>query len=127
MTDLTAGSAGLDRIRRYHNTIKMLSPYKDRVLTLTFDNGSEFVKHERIAKALEAETYFAHPYSSWGRGINENTNGLLRQFFPKKTNFRGTTQKAIDKALYYLNNRPRKTRDYFTPNQLFKGEFVALV
>jgi len=57
--------------------IRLLRPFKERVKTLTFDNGSEFVKHERIAHALEAATYFAHPYSSWERGINENTNGLI--------------------------------------------------
>ena len=68
--------------------IRMLKPYIDKVKTLTFDNGSEFVKHETIALALKAKTYFAHPYSSWERGINENTNGLLRQFFPKKTDYR---------------------------------------
>jgi len=59
----------------------LLLPYKDKVKTLTFDNGSEFVQHKKVAKALDAKTYFAHPYSSWERGINENTNGLLRQFF----------------------------------------------
>ena len=64
--------------------IPLLRPFKERVKTLTFDNGSEFVKHERIARALEATTFFAHPYSSWERGINENTHGLLRQFFPKR-------------------------------------------
>ena len=56
----------------------------DKVKTLTFDNGSEFIEHEKIVKSLNAKTFFAHPYSSWERGINENTNGLLRQFFPKK-------------------------------------------
>ncbi|MBV1883577.1 MAG: IS30 family transposase, partial [Pseudomonadales bacterium] len=61
--------------------------HKDKVKTLTFDNGSEFVLHEKVARALDAETYFAHPYSSWERGINENTNGLLRQFFSKENGF----------------------------------------
>ena len=56
--------------------IQLLTPYKEKVLTLTFDNGSEFTQHEKIGKALEADTYFANPYSSWERGINENTNGL---------------------------------------------------
>ena len=68
--------------------ICLLSPFKEQVQTLTFDNGSGFVKHEAIAEALEATTYFAHPYAFWERGINENTNGLLRQFFPKRTDFR---------------------------------------
>jgi len=64
-------------------TIELLSPYQDRVLTITADNGKEFAQHEKVAGALECDYYFAHPYSSWERGLNENTNGLLRQFFPK--------------------------------------------
>ena len=107
--------------------IRLLRPVKERVKTLTFDNGSEFVKHERIARALEATTYFAHPYSSWERGINENTNGLLRQFFPKRTDFRKISWQQVQQAVAYLNNRPRKTRGYRTPNQLFNNHFVPLV
>jgi IS30 family transposase len=107
--------------------IRLLRPFKARVKTLTFDNGSEFVKHEAIAHALEATTYFAHPYSSWERGINENTNGLLRQFFPKQTDFRAVSWQQVQKAVDHLNNRPRKTRGYRTPNQLFNKQFVPLV
>ena len=107
--------------------IRMLKPHIDKVHTLTFDNGSEFVQHERIAKALQAETYFAHPYSSWERGINENTNGLIRQFLPKGTDFRKVSWQAVKRSVDYLNNRPRKTRDYLTPNQMFNNEFVPLL
>ena len=107
--------------------IRILKPYIDKVHTLTFDNGSEFVLHEKIATALNAKTYFAHPYSSWERGINENTNGLLRQFFPKGTDFRVVSWKQVKNAIDYLNNRPRKTRDYQTPNQMFNNEFVPLI
>jgi len=107
--------------------IRLLRPFKERVTTLTFDNGSEFVKHERIARALEATTYFAHPYSSWERGINEHTNGLLRQFFPKRTDFRKISWQQVTKAVDLLNNRPRKTRGYRTPNQLFNNLFVPLI
>ncbi len=107
--------------------IRMLKPHIDKVHTLTFDNGSEFVQHERIAKALQAKTYFAHPYSSWERGINENTNGLLRQFFPKGTDFREVSWQTVKRAVDYLNNRPRKTRGYLTPNQIFNNEFVPLL
>lgn len=110
-----------------HAIIRLLRPFKERVKTLTFDNGSEFVKHDRIARALEATTYFAHPYSSWERGINENTNGLLRQFFPKHTDFRKISWQQVKKAVAHLNNRPRKTRGYQTPNQLFNNHFVPLV
>jgi len=107
--------------------IKLLEPYKDKVKTLTFDNGSEFVRHEKIGKALEAKTYFAKPYSSWERGINENTNGLIRQFFPKKTNFNEVKLKEIKEALFLLNNRPRKTRIYKTPNEMFNKQFIPLL
>jgi len=65
--------------------IRMLEPHVNKVKTLTFDNSSEFVRHEKVARSLNAETYFVRPYSSWEHGINENTYGLLRQFFPKKT------------------------------------------
>ena len=105
----------------------MLEPFKDQVHTLTFDNGVEFVGHEKIAKKLEAKTYFANPYSSWERGINENTNGLLRQFFPKKTDFSKVSWQEVRKAAVNLNNRPRKTRNYQTPSELFLKEFVPLV
>lgn len=107
--------------------IRLLRPFKERVKTLTFDNGSEFVKHETIAHVLDASTYFAHPYSSWERGINENTNGLIRQFFPKGTDFRTVSWRQVKEAVTHLNNRPRKTRGYRTPNQLFHNQFVPLV
>ncbi len=107
--------------------IRMLKPHMDKVKTLTFDNGSEFFKHEKIANALKAKTYFALPYSSWERGVNENTNGLLRQFFPKKTDFNLVTNQELKNAVDNLNNRPRKTRGYLTPNQMFNNQFKALL
>jgi len=107
--------------------IRMLKPHIDKVKTLTFDNGSEFFLHQNIAKALNAKTYFAHPYSSWERGVNENTNGLLRQFFPKKTDFKLVTNQELKNAVDNLNNRPRKTRGYLTPNQMFNGQFKPLI
>ena len=107
--------------------IKLLMPYKKKVKTLTFDNGSEFFHHERIAKALSAKTYFAHPYSSWERGINKNTNGLLRQFFPKGTDFNHVTHKEVKKAIDLLNNRPRKSRKYKTPNEIFNQQWLPLI
>ncbi len=105
--------------------IRMLRPFKDKVLTLTFDNGSEFIEHERVGRALNATTYFAAPYASWERGINENTNGLLRQFFPKGTDFRDISKKEVQEAVDHLNNRPRKTRGYLTPTFLFLEEKAA--
>jgi len=90
-----------------------------RVHTITSDNGREFASHERIAVGLEAKFYFAHPYSSWERGLNENTNGLVRQYFPKKSDFSKITDRQIEKAVERLNNRPRKTLGYKTPNEVF--------
>ena len=68
-------------------TINLHKPYKDNVLTITADNGKEFAGHETMSKELETQVYFAHPYSSWERGLNENTNGLIRQYFPKGSCF----------------------------------------
>ena len=79
--------------------IELLGPMKKWLETLTADNGKEFSYHERIAKALNAKFYFAHPYSSWERGLNENTNGLIRQYLPKKTDFKKVTQKQIDNVM----------------------------
>lgn len=101
--------------------ISLLAPIKDWVRTLTADNGKEFAGHLELAEKLEADFYFAHPYSSWERGLNENTNGLLRQYFPKKTDFRLVNENEINKAMDKLNNRPRKTLGYKTPNEIFFG------
>lgn len=94
---------------------------KDKVKTITFDNGLEFAKHEEIAKGLEAEVYFAHPYASWERGINENTNGLIRQYFPKGTDFSKVTDEQVQFVMDRLNSRPRATRADRSPNELFMG------
>jgi IS30 family transposase len=107
--------------------IQLLTPIAHKVKTLTFDNGTEFIQHEKIAEALKARTYFATPYASWERGINENTNGLLRPFLPTRTNFRTVTPAQIQQALALLNSRPRKTRHYHTPNELFANTFVPLI
>ena len=105
---------------------KLLKPYKNKVHTMTSDNGREFTKHEEIATALDADFYFAHPYSSWERGTNENTNGLIRQYFPKNRDFTTITDKEIRTAMERLNNRPRKRLGYKTPHQVFFKSGVAL-
>jgi IS30 family transposase len=87
--------------------------------TITFDNGTEFARHQRIASALGVTIFFAAPYSSYQRGTNENTNGLIRRFFPKGTNFRHVTQELLDHVCDMINNRPRKVLGYRTPNELF--------
>src|SRR5215210_5299692 len=97
------------------------------VKTITSDNGREFSHHQQIAAQLSADFYFAHPYSSWERGVNENTNGLVRQYFPKKSDFSKLTDRQINKVVERLNQRPRKTLGYKTPNEVFfKLPLVAL-
>ena len=104
----------------------MLSPYKKRVLTITVDNGKEFAFHQKIAQTLEAEVYFAHPYHAWERGLNENTNGLIRQYFPKNSDLTTVNQTMVQFVQNRLNKRPRKTLNFNTPNELFLNHSVAL-
>lgn len=87
--------------------------------TLTVDNGSEFAQFKKIEEKTGLTIYFADPYSAWQRGANENTNGLLRQYFPKGSNFRDITEKDVDEAVIMLNSRPRKCLDYRTPHEVF--------
>ena len=107
-------------------TIALLTPFKDVVHTITADNGKEFAYHEEISEKLLADVYFAHPYSSWARGLNENTNGLLRQYFPKKTDLKMVTQIEVGRAVQRLNSRPRKNLGYKTPDQLMSAHRAAL-
>src|SRR5215211_7472515 len=80
-----------------------------------------------VAAGLQARVYFAHPYASWERGLNENTNGLVRQYFPKKYEFARITDQDLQQVEDLLNNRPRKTLGYRTPNEVFfKQRSVAL-
>ena len=99
--------------------IGLLKPYLDKVKTLTSDNGKEFAAHEAIALELAADFYFAHPYASWERGLNENSNGLVRQYFPKSSDCTAITQADLDLVMERLNHRPRKTLGYQTPNDVF--------
>ena len=108
-------------------SITLLTPLVDRVHTITVDNGKEFVQHEEITAALKAPIYFAHPHAAWERGLNENTNGLIRQYFPKKYDFTRITNTDVQLVADLLNNRPRKTLGYRTPNEVFfKERYVAL-
>lgn len=106
--------------------LDLLLPYKNKVHTITFDNGMEFADHKIIAKTLDAKCYFATPYHSWERGLNEHTNGLLRQFIPKKTDFTTVTDENIAKYQNLLDNRPRKILQFNTPIQVFLSHTVAL-
>jgi IS30 family transposase len=94
---------------------------KNKRKTITFDNGIEFSAWESIEKKTNMTIYFAYPYHSWERGTNENTNGLLRQYFPKKYDFNLITSKELDYVIKKLNNRPRKRLQFKTPKDFFWG------
>jgi len=106
--------------------IELMKSLPVRTHTITADNGKEFADHERIAHDLRTKIYFAHPYSSWERGSNENMNGLVRQYFPKKRSFVTITQQEIDFVMDRLNNRPRKCLGFKTPNQVFFNHSPAV-
>lgn len=89
--------------------------------TVTFDNGKEFAEHKYMKAKTGAMIYFAHPYSSWERGLNENTNGLIRQYFPKGSCFQKINNDDVKRVEDILNNRPRKTLGYCTPNEIYDG------
>jgi transposase, IS30 family len=95
--------------------------------TLTVDNGKEFAAHKAITAELKAPVYFAHPHSLWERPTNENTNGLLRQFFPKYKSFLTVTQKQLNQAINLLNNCPRKCLNWKTPFYALSEEVLHLV
>jgi IS30 family transposase len=104
----------------------LLAPFRDRIFTITVDNGKEFCEHEAIATALQARIYFAHPYASWERGLNENSNGLVRQYFPKGCDLANLTETEVQRVVELLNNRPRKTLRYRTPNEIFFKQRMVL-
>ncbi len=107
-------------------TITLLRPFKDVVHTITADNGKEFAYRGKISQALSADVYFAHPYSSWERGLNENTNGSLRQNSPKETDLKCVSQLKVRRAVSKFNSRPRKGLDFETPSQLMNNHRAAL-
>ena len=98
---------------------QQMLPIADLVHTVTLDNGKEFSLHEIIAAELNAKIYFAKPYHSWERGLNENTNGLVRQYFPKKIPFDNITKYELQRVAKKLNDRPRKCLGYKTPYEVF--------
>ena len=100
-------------------TIEALQPIKDLIHTITADNGKEFAKHQEIAKELQISFYFYKPYHSWERGANENTNGFIRQYIPKGTDFSEIIDEFVSWIENKLNNRPRKRLGYLTPNEKF--------
>lgn len=105
--------------------IKLLEPYKQELKTITFDNGKEFAYHEQIKEALAVDTYFAHPYSSWERGLNENHNGLIRQYLPKEVPLDKVKEEQIMAIQNKLNNRPRKLLKFKTPAEVYEEMALA--
>jgi IS30 family transposase len=99
--------------------LELLRPYQANTHTITCDNGKEFANHQSIAQKLPANVYFAHPYSSWERGTNENTNGLIRQYLPKGSDFSSITDDQISFIKERLNDRPRKCLDFLAPAMVF--------
>jgi len=99
--------------------IRQLRPYRRRVHTITTDNGREFADHETIAQKLKTKVYFAQPYQAWQRGLNEQVNGLIRQYLPKKTDLRDVTNDQLRFIMDRLNHRPRKTLGFKTPYEVF--------
>lgn len=99
--------------------INMLLPYKNHIHSITADNGSEFAEHKKISKTLGIKFFFAHPYSSWERGLNENTNKLIRQYVPKSTEINQYSDQQLAEIQYKINRRPRKKLGFKTPKSLF--------
>ena len=97
-----------------------------RVKSITLDNGTEFACHPRMARSLSTDIYFAEPYKPWQRGSNENTNGLIRQYLPKKMSLKNVTQLQADRIERLLNHRPRKCLDYLTPYEVFNNTRESL-
>ena len=101
--------------------VTKMRPHQRLVHTITSDNGKEFAGHRRVAKQLDAEFYFAKPYHAWERGLNENTNGLVRQYFPKATSFATVSCDDVERVQNLLNSRPRKTLKFKSPNEVFSA------
>jgi IS30 family transposase len=103
--------------------IKLLQSKSRLFQTITFDNGKEFSKHVKFSRVLKADCYFANPYHSWERVLNEHTNGLIREFYPKKMNLNKLTLPETRKLEKKMNNRPQKVLNFKTPQEVFFQEF----
>lgn len=118
--------AGKNAEELAQKAIEALRPWKEGLHTITSDNGKEFASHQQIADSLGIDFYFADPYHSWQRGSNENLNGLIRQYIPKKTDFSTISEAYIHQIETKLNNRPRKRFKFLTPLQVAKKK-VAFI
>ena len=113
---IRAKSKEADQVARA--IIERAKEVKLKIHTMTGDNGTEFADHTQIAEALKIDFYFTHPYSSWEKGTNENTNGLIRQYFPKGTDFNHVSDESVRLVEHELNNRPRKCLEYRKPSEI---------
>ncbi len=132
INDRSTGLLFIDRIENKKastieaKTTELLQDWKPLIKTITSDNGKEFANHMEIANSLDIDFYFAKPYHSWERGANENLNGLVRQYFPKESDFKLITKDEIIQVTNILNNRPRKRFGYKTPNEVFAEKLSNL-
>lgn len=106
---------GKDSKQVCKEVIAMLLPYKDKLKTITTDNGSEFAAHELITKKLKVQVYFTDPYSSWQKGAVENANKLIRQYIPKGATFKDYSDEKVKEIQHKLNRRPREKLDFSNP------------
>jgi IS30 family transposase len=113
---------GLAELTKQTTIARFKSIPKNKKYTIIYDNGTTFTEHEKLEEATKIGIYFAYPYYSWERPTNENTNGLVREFFPKKSSFAKVTTEELEEVAYILNNRPRKCLNYATPAEVFHGK-----
>ena len=108
-------------------TLRLMEPLRQVTHTITSDNGKEFAQHQTIAEKLGSGFYFANPYHSWERGLNEHTNGLIRQYLPKERELLDVSKRELAMIQNRLNHRPRKILGYKTPYEVFMGEFLKVI
>lgn len=119
-------TASLTSIQTAKSIVKAMKPYRNTIKSITYDNGKEFSKHEKINKLLNTKSYFCKPYASYEKGTVENINGLIRRFFPKGTDFDKISEEEIAYVENWINNRPMKILNYMTPEQVFQLNSVAI-
>ena len=110
----------LVKIPGRHTSVEVVRALTDRVRSLTWDQGKEMALHQQFTIDTGVQIYFCDPKSPWQRGSNENTNGLLRQYFPKGRSLAGISQEDLDEVAARLNGRPRQTLGFMTPSQVLE-------
>lgn len=132
INDRATGMLKMDIVKRKSSelvaqtTIRLLKPWKKELHTITSDNGGEFAKHEIIAEKLNIDFFFAKPYHSWQRGSNENLNRLVRQYFPKGTDFQKVDPKYVQFVQNQINQRPRKRYEYLSPIEMLNQKVAFM-